>query len=139
MSAPASPDPELRSHRPERRSGCTVVVCRGCCCGNTSKHPHTDHDEHIQRLAEAVAGQPGSHLRISSCLGMCSWSNVVVVRPRGKDAARRARWLGQVLHEPDISALCDWISDGGPDRSEIPVALERLQIPMREETPLPGR
>lgn len=58
-----------------------IVVCRGCCCGTTRKHPDTDHGRQLAMLAEAVAAIPGARLRTVGCLDLCRSSNVIAVGP----------------------------------------------------------
>lgn len=92
-----------------------VLACRGCCCG-TSKHPHTDHDAQLTVLAAAV----GEDLEVTSCLGPCRWSNVVVaVDP---DTGEQA-WFGKVLSPADTASVTDWLVD--PEGAPRPHHLER--------------
>ncbi|HLL37224.1 MAG TPA: hypothetical protein VK545_25790, partial [Streptomyces sp.] len=49
---------------------CTLVVCRGCCCGNARKHPGTDHAWQLERLRAAAADSGGRFtVRTTDCLG----------------------------------------------------------------------
>jgi hypothetical protein len=61
-------------------AGCTVTVCRGCCCGQAEKNPRTDHTAQVARLREALP--PGARLRQSDCLDVCERSNVVIIGRR---------------------------------------------------------
>lgn len=45
---------------------CTLVVCRGCCCGNPRKYPGTDHTWQLDRLRAAVA-EHGLLVRTTDC------------------------------------------------------------------------
>lgn len=92
-----------------------VLACRGCCCG-TSKHPNTDHDAQLVTLRDAV----GDLLKITTCLGQCSWSNVVVgIDPVTGDQT----WFAGVLAEADTDAIVHWLDD--PDRRQPPELLVR--------------
>ncbi|MFD4529466.1 hypothetical protein ACFWP7_37295 [Streptomyces sp. NPDC058470] len=54
---------------------CTLVVCRGCCCGNPRKHPGADHAWQLERLrAGAAASAGGFEVRTTDCLGPCTRS-----------------------------------------------------------------
>lgn len=103
-------EPFLRStltgpHRPV-----SVLVCRGCCCGNEQKLPGVDHDAHLDRLRVAVSSNPDSKLRTVDCLGPCQRANVVVVR-RGQDRW----WFGDLRADDRIDTLSRWLaSPAGP-------------------------
>lgn len=94
----------------------TVLVCRACCCGRPSKHPHIDHDEQVRLLADAVETWPGARLREVGCLDVCSQSNVIVVRDRQPETMARSRsmWFGGIVTDELTTALCDWLRAGGP-------------------------
>jgi hypothetical protein len=98
----------------------TVVVCRGCCCGTTRKHPGLDHAGQVAALARA-AEAAGGRLRQTDCLGPCDRSNVMVVRSRTA-AASATVWLGGVLEEAQTAALCAWIAGGAPASLPEPLA-----------------
>lgn len=93
------------------RGSTAVLVCRGCCCGSTSKHPGVDHDRHVDRLRSATAAAGGRVLTVD-CLGPCDRSNVVVVR-RGT----RRDWFGGLLDDDSIDRLGKWIES---DSAEVP-------------------
>lgn len=106
-------------------AGCMVTVCRDCCCGSTDKHPDVDHDRQLAALREAAAGR--HRVRVSECLDVCDWSNVVVINP--SPAARRAGarvvHLAEVLEDDTTSAVTDWLDAGGPGVAPVPDALSR--------------
>ena len=108
---------------------CTVVVCRGCCCGTESKHPDFDHAAQLSRLRD----QAGRWTRVSGCLGLCGRSNVVVVLP-GRQARRSGAqpvWLVWILDDEATDAIAAWARAGGPGRAALPALLElhRLGLP----------
>jgi predicted metal-binding protein len=115
------------THRPARPRPITITVCRGCCCGNPAKHPHTDHHRHHTHLAEAAA-EAGVRLHTSRCLGLCSHSNVVRIRA----ADTSTHWFGKLLHDDDIHHLADWISASAP--LPPPAVLADLQIGAQPST-----
>ena len=97
-----------------------VVVCNGCCCGNTDKgHPEVPikllNDEWEKyRLNDSVK------LRISKCLGPCSMHNVSLLRTDNSTT-----WIGNLSEEIHYKALVDWalqVSEKGSD-IEIPEIL----------------
>ena len=106
----------------------TVVMCRGCCCGTTRKHPGFDHDSQLATLRELLQGV--SNFRVTDCLGPCERSNVVVVSPSstGRRRGGRATWLGSVLDEAAASDIATWLRDGGPGLAQLPGALTRYRF-----------
>ncbi|MER7840674.1 (2Fe-2S) ferredoxin domain-containing protein [Streptomyces sp. NPDC096040] len=104
---------------------CTLVVCRGCCCGNARKHPGTDHTWQLERL-RAGAAEHGFHVRTTDCLGPCDQANVIVVQPSaaGRRAGGRATWIGFAMDDDCTEELLRWAAEGGPGIAAPPVALE---------------
>ena len=103
-----------------------VMLCRGCCCGTSDKHPKTDHAQQ-ERLVEAAADRGlGVELRVVDCLDECDRSNVVVLRRPDLPARERDTWLGGLLTARATDALAGWITDGadGP----LPRALAGLRF-----------
>jgi len=49
-------------------------------------------------------------MRVVDCVGECSRSNVVIVRPAGASSART--WIGGVLDDEVVQTLCEWIATG---------------------------
>lgn len=113
----------------ETIEGCTLTVCRDCCCGNALKHPAVDHDAQLDRLRAALS--PAHRVRTSQCLDVCAEANVMVVHPTRE--ARRAGaipvWLGLVLSEAVEDDLVAWVRAGGPGTAEIPAVLDLSVIP----------
>lgn len=113
-----------RTPAPSPADGASVTVCRGCCCGSTTKHPDTDHSAQLERI-RAGAG-PAGRVRISDCLDACERSNVMVVIPSaaGRRAGARPVWLGEVLDDDATEDVIAWVSSGGPGVSEPPGVLD---------------
>lgn len=110
-----------------RTRPCTLVVCRGCCCGDARKHPGYDHDWQLDRLRAAAAGSRGAfEVRTTDCLGPCDQANVVVVQPSaaGRRAGGRATWVGFAMDDDCTEELLTWAAAGGPGVAAPPVALE---------------
>ncbi|MEV0977203.1 (2Fe-2S) ferredoxin domain-containing protein [Streptomyces sp. NPDC049915] len=111
-----------------RQRPCTLVVCRGCCCGNARKHPGTDHVWQLERL-RAAAEEHGFEVRTTDCLGPCDQANVIVVQPSaaGRRAGGRAVWVGFATDDDCTQEVIDWAAAGGPGVAAPPVTLE-LQV-----------
>lgn len=109
---------EARRHR---RRGPRVLVCRGCCCGTTRKHPDVDHDEQVARLRSACA------VRVVGCVDECAHSNVVIVRRPSQPSL----WLGGLLDPSLTEALRTWLARGaaGPVPASLrPHVFERRSL-----------
>ncbi|MGZ8178817.1 (2Fe-2S) ferredoxin domain-containing protein [Williamsia sp. SKLECPSW1] len=104
----------------------TVTVCRGCCCGTTRKHPDVDHDAHLDALRASV--QDIALVRTSDCLDDCARSNVLVVSPSraGRSKGGRPVWLQQVLTSSAITAVSEWLHEGGPGLAAPPSEVKQL-------------
>lgn len=106
---------------------CTLVVCRGCCCGNARKHRGFDHAWQLARL-EAAARESNGRLavRTTDCLGPCDQANVIVVQPSGagRRMGGRATWIGFAMSEDATDDVLRWAADGGPGVAAPPFALE---------------
>lgn len=105
---------------------CTVVVCRGCCCGDARKHPGTDHRWQLERVRAAARSSAGRlAFRTTDCLGPCGQANVLVLRPSAAGRARggRAAWIGWALDEDCTEDVLRWAAAGGPGVAEPPAAL----------------
>jgi hypothetical protein len=104
--------------------GCTVTVCRGCCCGTESKHPGVDHAGQVAALVDGIGG--AGRVRVTDCLDSCERSNVVVVgpSPAGRRAGARPTCLAGVLHPETVAEVVDWVRDGGPGIGDPPGLLD---------------
>ncbi|MEU6097059.1 (2Fe-2S) ferredoxin domain-containing protein [Streptomyces sp. NPDC047079] len=104
---------------------CTLVVCRGCCCGNARKHPGSDHAWQLERL-RAAAAENGFAVRTTDCLGPCDQANVIVVQPSaaGRRAGGRATWIGFAMDDDCTEDVLRWAAAGGPGVVAPPATLE---------------
>lgn len=109
----------------QRSAPCTLVVCRGCCCGDRRKHPGFDHAWQLDRLRAAASGG-GFAVRTTDCLGPCDQANVIVVQPSaaGRLAGARAVWVGFNMDDDGTEELIAWAESGGPGVTAAPAALE---------------
>ncbi|WP_256096539.1 (2Fe-2S) ferredoxin domain-containing protein [Streptomyces sp. LUP30] len=118
------------------RRPCTLVVCRGCCCGVARKHPGFDHAWQLERLrAAAAASGGGFQVRTTDCLGPCDQANVIVVQPSadGRRAGGRATWVGFAMDDDCTEEILAWATAGGPGLAAPPATLELQFIsPPRE-------
>ena len=118
--------------RPFGARPCTLVVCRGCCCGDAAKHPGTDHQGQLARLrAAAVASDGRFAVRTSDCLGPCGQANVIVVQPstEGRRRGARATWIGWALDDDATDDVLAWAQAGGPGFAAPSPTLELQVIP----------
>jgi len=133
VSADAAPAPitegRMSARRHDRPSAVRVQVCDGCCCGTERKHPGVDHAGIRSRIA-AAAEHAGGHVRIVGCVDECSRSNVVIVRPAGRASART--WIGGMLDDRVVGALCEWIRHGAT--SPAPPEIEPLIFTRTDDT-----
>ncbi|MCB5182947.1 (2Fe-2S) ferredoxin domain-containing protein [Streptomyces antimicrobicus] len=125
-----------RAERP-----CTLVVCRGCCCGDPRKNPGTDHAGQLARLHDAAAASGGRlAVRTVDCLGPCAQANIVVVQPTTEARRRgaRATWFGWVLDDTAADEIAAWAAAGGPG-TPLPATLELHRIAPPADRPKPDR
>ncbi|MEV8019111.1 (2Fe-2S) ferredoxin domain-containing protein [Streptomyces sp. NPDC086554] len=109
---------------------CTLVVCRGCCCGNARKNPGVDHDWQLARLRAAAADSAGRFaVRTSECLGPCGQANIIVVQPSaaGRRKGGRAAWVGFAVDDASLDEIIAWAEAGGPGLAQPSATLE-LQL-----------
>jgi len=109
------PDPDL-----------VVLLCRGCCCGTSAKHPEVDHEAQRDELESAVQEAPGVELRVVDCLDECDRSNVAVLRRRRGRPAERDTWVGGLLTGRATGELAQWLRDGGA--GALPTAVAGLRF-----------
>lgn len=106
---------------------CTLVVCRGCCCGDGRKHPGFDHHRQLARLRAAAGASGGAFaVRTTDCLGPCDQANVIVVQPSavGRRAGGRACWVGFAMDDDCTEEILAWAAAGGPGLADPPTTLE---------------
>jgi hypothetical protein len=104
-------------------SRCTVIVCRGCCCG-TAKVPGLDHPAQLADLRGRL--EAAATVRPVNCLDTCEHANVIVVQPsaEGRRAGGRPVWLG-LVNDPDATAdIAAWVRAGGPGLADPPDILD---------------
>ncbi|MEU9996976.1 (2Fe-2S) ferredoxin domain-containing protein [Streptomyces sp. NPDC050848] len=123
---------------------CSLVVCRGCCCGDAGKNPGVDHAGQLARLRHAAAESGGRlSVRTSDCLGPCAQANIVVVQPstEGRRRGGRAAWIAFVTDEDCLDDILAWTAAGGPGLAEPPdtLALQMIDPPAVAASPAARR
>ncbi|MEU4266445.1 (2Fe-2S) ferredoxin domain-containing protein [Streptomyces sp. NPDC026092] len=122
---------------------CSLVVCRGCCCGDAGKNPGVDHAGQLARLRRAAEESGGRlSVRTSDCLGPCAQANIVVVQPstEGRRRGGRAAWIAFVTDEDCLDDILAWTAAGGPGLAEPPATLALQMIdPPAVEPATPAR
>ncbi|MFI1395342.1 (2Fe-2S) ferredoxin domain-containing protein [Streptomyces sp. NPDC020681] len=111
--------------RPFAARPCTLVVCRGCCCGDSPVGQ-------LARLrAEAAASGGRFAVRTSDCLGPCGQANVIVVQPstEARRGGARAVWIGWASDDASTDEIVAWAQEGGPGVSPIPPTLDLQTVP----------
>ena len=98
-------------------SGPRVLLCHGCCCGSPWKNPEIDHVEQVMAIS-AVA-----RTRVVDCVGECSQSIVVIVRPGDGSSI----WFGGIDTPALTSVLSEWLDAGAP-RPMPPVLRSKVFI-----------
>ena len=117
---PPKARPGATSDAPTR---CTIIVCRGCCCG-TPKIPDLNHAAQYTGLKRAL--EHAATVRASDCLDACEQANVIVVQPSvaGRIAGGRPVWLAMV-NDHDVEAdITAWVEAGGPGIADMPAILD---------------
>lgn len=110
-----------------RTRPCTLVVCRGCCCGVARKYPGYDHDGQLERLRAAATASGGRlAVRTTDCLGPCDQANIIVVQPSGEGRRRggKAVWIGWSMGDDCTDEILRWAEAGGPGVAAPPSSLE---------------
>jgi len=100
--------------------GCSLTVCRGCCCGTDDPHAAS---AWLRALRRAL---PSTKIQVSDCLGPCDHRDVIVIRPQlqGKHRSHRPVWLAWMGSQSALEDLVTWVKAGGPGQAPCPGSLE---------------
>jgi cobaltochelatase CobN len=80
-----------------------VVVCKGCCCGQTGKGRPSVPEERLKATWKSERLHRVIQLTISGCLGPCDVPNVVqIITSDG------IKWFGRLEEDAHYDALIDW-------------------------------
>jgi len=89
--------------RTKRRVLGQVVLCVGCCCGQTDKGRHTVPAAQIKSAWKAEKLNKTIQLTISGCVGPCDVANVAqIITPNGTS------WFGRLSDPAEYDALIEW-------------------------------
>ncbi len=80
-----------------------VLVCLGCCCGNTAKGNPPVPTDWLKAQWKERKLLKTVHLSVSGCLGPCDVKNVVLIL-----TPRESIWLGGLDEQADYEALLQW-------------------------------
>lgn len=100
-------------------AGCSLTVCRGCCCGTDSKKRAA---ARLDYLREQL---PAAKVRVSDCLGPCARKDVIVVHPQpgNRKKGEKPTWLRRMHTGSALDDLIGWLNAGGPGAAPVPISL----------------
>ena len=81
----------------------SVIVCNGCCCGNTKKGHNAVPTDFLKTEWERRGLAENFKLTISDCLGPCSMHNVTLLKTE-----KGHTWLGKLSSDEQYDALIEW-------------------------------
>lgn len=92
-----------------------LIVCKGCCCGQTERGLPAVPVEYLKKIWKDEKLNRFVQLTISGCLGPCDAVNVaLILRPVGME------WLGGLAgHDYDL--LIAWARDCARERGLLPL------------------
>jgi hypothetical protein len=80
-----------------------VVICKGCCCGQTNKGHAAIPEERLKSIWKKDHLLKTIQLTISGCVGPCDAANVVqIITPGGVE------WYGNLNQSVYFDALIEW-------------------------------
>jgi cobaltochelatase CobN len=94
-----------------------LLVCKGCCCGNTERGIPTVPLDSFKREWKERGIRLRVHLTISGCLGPCAVPNVVLLIYRGAIV-----WFHSINSESDVNDMYNYI--------EHLLALNQFELPV---------
>lgn len=81
-----------------------LLVCKGCCCGNTERGFPTLPLDEIKQQWKDRGIRLRVHLTITGCLGPCPLANVVLILFAGQSI-----WLHSINTVEHVSAIYDYL------------------------------
>jgi cobaltochelatase CobN len=83
-----------------------LIVCKGCCCGNTEKgNPPVPLEEFKAQWCKRKL-RSRVHLTVSGCLGPCPLANVVLILIDGQ-----VIWLHSINTSAHVTAIYDYLEE----------------------------
>jgi len=80
-----------------------ITVCNGCCCGRVEKGNKEVPIEDLKQMWRDNGLGQNVKLNISTCLGPCSYNNVVLISNQGERT-----WLGGIKSDEKYQEIVDW-------------------------------
>jgi cobaltochelatase CobN len=122
LPLPGTGVPRLRTRR---KALAQIVLCQGCCCGQTERGLPAVPLAWLKPIWKAEKLNKTIQLTVSGCLGPCDLPNVCcVVTPREQT------WYGRLTTQEDYAVLLDWARrcrDHG-ELLPLPAELEHLRF-----------
>jgi cobaltochelatase CobN len=131
LPLPHTGGPRLRTRR---KALAQIVLCQGCCCGQTERGLPTVPLAWLKPIWKSEKLNKIVQLTVSGCLGPCDLPNVCCVVTPTEQA-----WYGRLTTQEDYAVLLDW-ARRCRERGEVvplPTELEHLRFerwPGDEET-----
>jgi cobaltochelatase CobN len=122
LPLPHSSGPRLRTRR---KPLAQIVLCQGCCCGQTERGLPAVPLGWLKPLWKAEKLNKVVQLTVSGCLGPCDLPNVCCIQTPQEQA-----WYGRLTTQEDYAVLVSWTRrcrDEG-DLQPFPAELEHLRF-----------
>ncbi len=98
------------------RSTGQLLLCKGCCCGQTDRGMPEVPVDRIKAAWKADKLNKVIQLTISGCLGPCDLPNVAVLM-----TPEDTTWLGNLAGDAHYDALIGWARDSAAAGSPLPL------------------
>jgi cobaltochelatase CobN len=126
LPLPHTTGPRLRTRR---KPLAQVVLCQGCCCGQTARGLPAVPLDWLKPLWKSERLNKAVQLTVSGCLGPCDLPNVCcIITPQEQT------WYGRLTTREDYAVLLDWArrvrDQTGPDGQlpPLPAELDHLRF-----------
>jgi cobaltochelatase CobN len=126
LPLPHTTGPRLRTRR---KPLAQVVLCQGCCCGQTGRGLPAVPLDWLKPLWKSEKLNKAVQLTVSGCLGPCDLPNVAWVITPEEQA-----WYGRLTTREDYAVLLDWArrarehAERGDGLPPLPGELEHLRF-----------
>ncbi|HET6884338.1 MAG TPA: (2Fe-2S) ferredoxin domain-containing protein [Pirellulales bacterium] len=115
---------DQRSSRTQSQLG-QLLLCRGCCCGQTARGLPAVPVERIKAVWKAEKLNRTIQLTISGCLGPCDVPNVVLIL-----TPKESRWYADLSGDAIYDELVEWARacHSASSLLPLPAALETNRL-----------
>ncbi|HWB10701.1 MAG TPA: hypothetical protein VG826_15840 [Pirellulales bacterium] len=96
-----------------------VVLCRGCCCGQTERGFPPVPVDRIKAIWKGEKLNRSVQLTVSGCLGPCDVPNVVLVL-----TAAGPQWFANIAGDLVYEMLVDWARRCAASQSALPLPVD---------------